>query len=270
MSADFSCVTVTHVERACRRVLKDGVPAGRKARSTFLVFEGQQLPAKYVLGLAYELATGRTLGPDDYTGGPISGAILERLGFQVLHGPVPRSNDRIRPGVPLPAPLPARAGKAGLLDALRARFGDVSTEETFAWLRVPARDVLPADLARIRRALVAHRGFDTFDTPGHRLRCDFFLPSARAIVEVDERQHFTPARAVALRNYAPGINLGFDEACWIEECERIAAVDPSPPHRDEQRAYYDSVRDLLASKRGIRIIRLAETALSTPAERAWW
>lgn len=266
MSADFTRVTAAHVERACRRAIEDGVPAGRQARSTFLVFEGRHLPAKYVLGLAYELATGRTLGPEGYTGGPVSGSVLERLGFQVLRrGPAPRSSDGIRPQVPSPTPLATRAGKAGLLDALRARFGEVSTEETFSWLCVPARDGLPADLAKIREALVAHRGFDAFDTPGRRLRCDFFLPSARSIVEVDERQHFTSARAVALRSYAPGTDLGFDTSRWIQECERIAAVDPSPPHRDEQRAYYDSVRDLLATRHGLRVVRVAETELSTPA-----
>jgi hypothetical protein len=247
MSADFRCVKYDHVALACRRAIEDGVPAGRQARSTFVTFEGQCLPAKYVLGLAYELATGQTLSPNDYTGGFASGTTLEHLGFQVLH----------RGSAP-----PARSSKKRLLDALRSRFGEVASEKKFPWLQVPVLDALTDDLARIRNALIRHRGFDSFDTPGHALRCDYFLPGASMIVEVDERQHFTSARALALRNYAPGIKVGFDLEFWITECERIAATDSSPPHRDEQRAYYDSTRDLLALKQGIEIIRIAETTLS--------
>src|SRR5262249_51728658 len=84
MRVDFSCVTSDHVTDACRLVIDNGVPVRRNARSRFLAFEGQHLPAKYGLGLAYKLATGRGLGANDYTGGLASGSVLERLGFQVL------------------------------------------------------------------------------------------------------------------------------------------------------------------------------------------
>ncbi|MFO8073789.1 MAG: hypothetical protein R6V85_18155, partial [Polyangia bacterium] len=79
----FEVLTKRHVTAACRQVIRDGVPARRAGRSTFLQFEGHSLPAKYVLGLAYELATGNTLGPDDFTGGDATAVVLRQLGFTV-------------------------------------------------------------------------------------------------------------------------------------------------------------------------------------------
>ena len=69
---------------ACRRVARDGAPQERRGRSTYVLFEGQRLPAKYVLGLAYEIATGQTLSPERYHGGAATARILRRLGLTVI------------------------------------------------------------------------------------------------------------------------------------------------------------------------------------------
>ena len=88
-------IQLPHVHEACRRVVRDGVPLERRGRSTYVVFEGQRLPAKYVLGLAYEIATGETLSPERYHGGDATARILRRLGLRVTQvapatGMVPR------------------------------------------------------------------------------------------------------------------------------------------------------------------------------------
>ena len=66
------------------------------------------------------------------------------------------------------------------------------------------------------------------------------------IIEYDERQHFTEQRAKSLAYYPSNRNLGFDKDKWREACENIKATDKDPLYRDEQRAFYDSVRDILA------------------------
>lgn len=91
----FRPVTRRHVEAACRQAMRDGVPAERAGRSTFVRFKNSVLPAKYVLGLAYRLATGRHLPPDDYHGGPATARIISRLGLPLV-GSNRRTSDQPR------------------------------------------------------------------------------------------------------------------------------------------------------------------------------
>jgi hypothetical protein len=76
------------------------------------------------------------------------------------------------------------------------------------------------------------------------------------IIEYDERQHFTLPRAISFQHYPSQLRLGFDVQEWNKECDRTHAVDPSPPYRDEQRAFYDSLRDILSSSNGYILLRL--------------
>jgi hypothetical protein len=252
---DFNHVKEHHVKQACREVIKKGFPEKRRGISAFIIFTRHSLPAKYVLGRAYEIATGMPLNSNDYHGGSASTRVLELLGFKIKKS----GFKRVGKQQSTPALLRqksthrgSRPGKAGLLEALRDRFGEVRKEAGFPWLVVPNRDALPDYLRKVRNELIAHRGYKKFDTPGHKLRCDFFLPDHNVIIEVDERQHFTNARVLALRNYPENSRVGFSRESWIASCESIAAVDPSPPYRDEQRAYYDTLRDLLAQHHGMQ------------------
>lgn len=85
----FEVLKKRHVIAACRKVVRDGFPSRRGGRSTFIRFEGELLPAKYVLGLAYEIATGKSLSPNDFHGGDASAVVLELLGFQLAKTPMP-------------------------------------------------------------------------------------------------------------------------------------------------------------------------------------
>lgn len=74
-----------------------------------------------------------------------------------------------------------------------------------------------------------------------RHRHDYFLPKYSAIVEFDEAQHFTLARKLALEDYP--FPVSFPIEIWIEACTRFKRTDRDPPHRDEQRAWLDTIRD---------------------------
>ncbi len=41
-------------------------------------------------------------------------------------------------------------------------------------------------------------------------------------------------------------------------CDEINAIDNNPEYRDEQRAFYDSVRDIEAFRNGWMLIRIKE------------
>ena len=111
-------------------------------------------------------------------------------------------------------------------------------------------------LKDIHTKLSRLRGHSDFVTPRHHLKYDFYIPSLDMVIEYDERQHFTVQRATALKRYPSETRLEFDRREWIASCERIKAIDNFPVYRDEQRAFYDSMRDLLAAENGIRVVRL--------------
>ena len=81
----------------------------------------------------------------------------------------------------------------------------------------------------------------------------------KLIIEFDERQHFTPLRATSLQFYPSNTPLGFDKTRWIQLANEIQAGDNSPIYRDEQRAFYDSIRDIIAPRIGLQpVVRIFE------------
>jgi hypothetical protein len=104
-------------------------------------------------------------------------------------------------------------------------------------------------LNEIFTSLQKHRGFTEFVRASY-VDVDFFLPGQRMIVEFDESQHFTEPRKIALAHYPPDINVGFSRDAWMKHCDEIRAYDNDPSFRDEQRAWYDTLRDFLPAANG--------------------
>lgn len=118
---------------------------------------------------------------------------------------------------------------------------------------------------RINEATAKRRidnGFK-FDTSG---AVDYLIESKKLIIEYDERQHFSPQRQIALENYPDEIKINYDKQKWILICKNYYDYVKANKHynkegiedkgRVEQRAYYDSVRDIEASKAGYKLIRI--------------
>ena len=82
--------------------------------------------------------------------------------------------------------------------------------------------------------------------------CDYYLPSIDLILEFDESQHFTESRLVTLKHYPSECDMGFSIAHWTDLCRQINAKDDTPPDRDERRAWYDTLRDLLPVLHGMK------------------
>jgi hypothetical protein len=106
-------------------------------------------------------------------------------------------------------------------------------------------------LNEIYSALQNHRGFSEFVRAAY-VDVDFFLPEQKMIVEFDESQHFTEPRKIALSHYPSDLNNGFSRDTWMRHCDEIRAYDNDPPFRDEQRAWYDTLRDFIPEANGIR------------------
>jgi len=108
-----------------------------------------------------------------------------------------------------------------------------------------------AKLAEIFKILREHRGFRDFIKAKTLPNCDFFMPDSRFILEYDESQHFTLPRRIALEHYPKELVLGFDRKKWVDLCLRVESRDNDPPYRDEQRAWYDTLRDFLPELKGL-------------------
>lgn len=148
-----------------------------------------------------------------------------------------------------------RACKEHVRQLLIALFRDCRIGHQFPW---PARPeaygdtAVGAALERIRRALSDWRGHRRFIKSAQVPPCDFYVFDPPFILEFDESQHFTRARAIALALYPDALPLGYSVDQWRELCGVINAVDDEPIDRDERRAWYDTLRDLVPLVHGFR------------------
>jgi len=270
MAIDWSRVLKNHIEEACRRYDAEENRPTNSARNTFLILDSKRYPAKFIRGLAYEIATGDKLSSGDYSGGSETARFFRGSGFSVEyngeitegicdHETDQKSTDRIPDtATKKENSSSGKMQKLFLMKLLEKRFGCVMTEARFDWLQVPDPVSKDGVLDGIYENLASIRGCEKFSTSGYSLACDFFIPSKNLINEYDERQHFTEQRAESLAHYPPNLNLGFDKNKWCEACENIKATDNDPEYRDEQRAFYDSVRDILAARNGMTLIRIKD------------
>jgi len=270
-------ITKQHVLQAIERINEHGVPSGRRSRKYFLRHEGEDYPPKYVVALACEFATGKALASDQFGGGAETNGFLARLGFTVVdeagrHTQFGSGSGRKQAGrgasasAAAPAVKRSKRGrrspvcrggahdercarcKETVRKALAALYGSVQERKTFD---VPALlDHLltchgARDLEGIWDALCSLRGRDDFVKAARLPHCDYFVPTPGFVVEFDESQHFTTARKEALARYPGTLPLGFDKRRWLTLCEQIDARDNDPVYRDEQRAWYDTLRDFL-------------------------
>jgi hypothetical protein len=138
---------------------------------------------------------------------------------------------------------------------LSALYGGCRVNHSFPWPAQPeayaGTDIGDA-LRQIRAALVQLRGHRDFIKSPVMPPCDYVITDPLCIVEFDESQHFSGARLAALRAYPGSVALGFSLERWQQLCSAIDARDDTPIDRDERRAWYDSLRDLLPALHGFR------------------
>jgi hypothetical protein len=113
------------------------------------------------------------------------------------------------------------------------------------------------DLEQIYDELKQYRGFEHFVKATKLPRVDYFIPSRGLIIEYDESQHFTKPREITFSHYPDNLTVGFPVDKWKSLCQKLNKKDNDPPYRDEQRAWYDAVRDFAPQVLGaVKTIRL--------------
>ena len=135
--------------------------------------------------------------------------------------------------------------KKAFLLLLEKSYGEIKANFN---LELPSRidDLRNIDsygsLLSIHEALKSYRGHEVFVRSKKLPNVDYFLVAQKIIVEFDESQHFTAPRKISLENYAD-LKPGFSTIRWAGLCSKLNKCDNDPPYRDEQRAWYDTLRD---------------------------
>ena len=263
-------ITKTHIAEATQHIIRDGVPSLRRGRSYCLVTNGEHFPPKYTIALAHQVATGECLRPDRFSGGSESNEFLRRRGFAVVEcdcgGSVHDGRVTSVSGPPMRRrrTIPSRRHsercaecKTRVGQLLERIYGTCVPNYRFGWqtgLAPYAGTSIGSVLRDVAGVLEEYRGYGigTFVRSDMLAGCDYWVPDPGFIVEFDESQHFTSPRKRALSVYADTAPLGFSAERWTELCGRHDARDNHPRYRDEQRAWYDTLRDLVPSIMGLQ------------------
>ena len=263
-------ITKTNIAEALRCIIRDGVPSRRRGRGYCLVADGKHFPPKYTISLAHQVAVGESLSPDQFSGGVETNHFLRSRGFTVVEcdcggsghdhcvAPVPAPPEGMR----LTSASTRHSERCGacktrVRELLERIYGTCLSNRRFRWRTslgaYEGTSIEPA-LRNVAAVLETFRGFGTgeFVRSDMLAPCDFWIPEPGFIVEFDESQHFTSPRKLALGEYPDEHPLGFSARRWIALCEHHDAKDNDPPFRDEQRAWYDTLRDLVPSLEGLQ------------------
>lgn len=148
-----------------------------------------------------------------------------------------------------------RACKERVRELLTAIYGHCPVNHSFPWPASPEdyeQTAIGPALRRICAGLGDLRGHRDFIKSALVPPCDFYVPSPPFILEFDESQHFSRARLMTLSLYPEDVKLGFPLHRWQELCRQIDARDDEPIDRDERRAWYDTLRDLVPTLQGLK------------------
>jgi len=247
--------------KAIDEVEKVGVPEGRSSKKFLLEYDGKFYPPKYIISLANKYANGIELDSSEFGGGKETNDFLRVLGFNIVKVSSPKKANRKpheerREINSSKVHLGKRCSecKKTISKLLEKIYGSVEQNYKFEIGTLPENFIETpyyGKLKQIYETLQNYRSFRELVKAKTLRKCDFFIHNPGFIVEFDESQHFTLPRKITLENYSEELKLGFDSESWIKLCEKINAKDNDPPYRDEQRAWYDTVRDFLPAIKGL-------------------
>ena len=249
-----------HVIKAIEEIKRNGIPKGRDSKKFLLKFNGEYYPPKYVISLANKYANGEMLDPAQFSGGKETNNFLRNLGFDIIE--ISKTKRENKPSRKRERNLSNSQHdercpkcKETIRKLLEKIYGKVEENYKFRVGTSPEdfkNSLYYSKLKTIYKKLQDHRGHRDFVKAKTLPNCDFFIPNPGFIVEFDESQHFTLPRKITLEEYPTNLELGFSKEKWIRLCEKINAKDNDPPYRDEQRAWYDTLRDFLPTILGLQ------------------
>ena len=228
---------------------------GSKSKSWYLVQGTRKYDLKLIVRISHNLLPAKQELADFHTNRAIGH--LKKLGFEIkdLTATSTTTSERGRTASRRHSERCPEC-KQRVRELLERIYGSCLSNRGFGWqtdLAPYAETSIGTALQDVATVLQTYRGFGIRDfvRSDSLAGCDFWVPDPGFIVEFDESQHFTSARKLALSVYADDKPLGFSAKRWITLCEQHNSKDNDPPFRDEQRAWYDTLRDLVPSIKGL-------------------
>jgi hypothetical protein len=232
-----------------------GIPNDRGSRKYLLEYDGDYFPPKYIISIANSYANGQELNSAEFGGGKESNSFLIAAGFKIIEASSGKEiflkRHREFKEISLSkSHHDERCPKCKetILKILEKLYGEIKQNYKFEIGTCP-EDFIETpyynNLKEIYETLQNYRNFTEFIKSKIFPNCDFYIPNPGFIVEFDESQHFTSCRKQSLLNYPDILGKGFDINKWVKLCENVDAKDNDPPYRDEQRAWYDTLRDFV-------------------------
>ncbi len=250
-----------HIIKAIEEIKNNGVPKNRKSQKFLLKYKGKYYPPKLVVSLANKYANGKVLNPSNFNGGKETNNFLRKLGFEVISSSEQRNMSKSSISIKEDKYSKIHTGercrhcKKTIKKLLEKIYGNVEENYKFHVGTRPddfRESQYYNDLTNIFNALQKYRGFKDFVRAKTLPNCDFYVPDPGFILEFDESQHFTLPRKLTLEKYPTNLKLDFNKEQWIQLCQRFKSKDNDPPYRDEQRAWYDTLRDFLPNILGLK------------------
>ena len=253
-------ITCDHVLRAIEEIAKEGIPPSRASKKFSILHEGRRYPPKLVVSRANVYANGYRLDSALFNGGKETNSFLQNLGFTIecekgtpfWKKEQPRSKTR---STGAHQGVHCKQCKVQVEHFLTSLYGEVKFGHRLEVGVLPQHfqhSPFGRELQGIFKALQDYRGHQSFVRAAQLPPVDFYVPNPGLIVEFDEPQHFTLPRSLALSKYPDRLALGFSREKWQRLCEQTKAQDRDPAYRDEQRAWYDTLRDFLPSIMGLK------------------
>ena len=249
-----------HILKAIQEIDREGIPKGRNAKKFKLVFDEKAYPPKYVISLANKYANGEELEPSDFGGGPETNTVLTELRFEIAEtSSTTKDNKKSSRSESTETTQKEHNErcpdcKDTIERMLKRIYGAVKPNYKFRTGTNPedfSDKPFYDDLQRIYENLQKYKGNKNFVIMDTLPNCDYYVPDPGFVLEFDESQHFTMPRKIALLSYPYKSRSGFSLAQWISTCDKIKAQDLNPIYRDEQRAWYDTLRDFLPELKGL-------------------
>ena len=269
-----SNINYDNVIQAIKEIDIKGIPEGRRSTKYIVVFEGRLYPPKYLISLANKYATGKLLDPELFSGGKESNSFLQRLGFIIYcketSQPFKKKTKKESPKVEKERKKHTERCpycKRTVERMLTKIYGEVKSNYKFD-IGVHPSDYNESpyyeDLRIIFESLQKLRGHHDFIRTKNLPHVDYYIPDPGFVLEFDESQHFTAPRKESLMNYPEYLELGFSKDEWEKLCDIIKKKDNDPPYRDEQKAWYDTLRDFLPT-----ILNLKPTVRLYASDYEW-
>ncbi|NPD89732.1 MAG: hypothetical protein HGN29_13555 [Asgard group archaeon] len=250
-------IEMIHIVQSINEIKDYGVPDGRGSKKYLVEYKNHYYPPEYVVSLSNKYISGETLDKSKLRDEDESNAILENLGFTIVDlcsldtkTLEYLNNQNIVSLTKIHSSENCLKCKNIIKGILEHIYGKIKVDYHVTVGTKP-EDFINTKyydaLKNIYELLQSFRGLNDFVQTTRLPTCNFYVINQGKIIEFDESTHFNQLRALTLKNYPEDVNLEFDKNKWLRLCEKTVSKDNNPNYRDEQRAWFDTLKDFLPS-----------------------